>query len=266
MADISVLTKPLAQETAVELLANGQKVAVLMCTPHNLDDLAVGHLFSRGMINNPDRVLTIGACADMRVMSVIAPGALAEDSFGLGQVIASGCCSGETQSDISGLKKLEIGSRQTSLKALKNWCRTMFLSAELYPATGGLHCAALAVPKATNKMEQLFEYNAYEKLPQDCNYMVVREDVGRHNAVDKVLGKAFMDRIDFSSACLLTSGRIATDMVLKAAVAGIPVLVSRSIPTTSASALATKVGISLVGRITDRQSIVYTYPERIRME
>ena len=76
---------PLAPETPVELVANGTRIAVLMCTPRNLDDLAAGHLFSRGMLRDPDAVLTIGACEDLRVMSVVAPGAIGEDSLEIGR-------------------------------------------------------------------------------------------------------------------------------------------------------------------------------------
>lgn len=264
MGDAAERALPLALETPVELMANGVKVAVLMCTPLNLDDLAAGHLFSRGMLSDPERVLTIGACADLRVMSVVAPGAIAEDRYGLGQVIASGCGSGAALGERSGLGRLPMGYT-VGLAQLKAWSAAMFQSAELYRSTGGMHCAALALGEGALTPRGHGAARCMENLPQACGYFVVREDVGRHNAVDKVLGKAFMDRVDFPSACLLTSGRIAADMILKAAAARVPVLVSRSIPTTTAFEIAQETGISLVGRIGDRQPIVYTCPERIRL-
>jgi FdhD protein len=264
MAGETARDLPLAPETPVELMANGAKVAVLMCTPLNLDDLAAGHLFARGMLSDPERVLAIGACADLRVMSVVAPGAIIEDRYGLGQVIASGCGSGAALSERSGLERLPLGY-SVSLARLKDWSAAMFKAAELYRATGGMHCAALALEEGAPAPRVLGAARSPESLPEARTYFVVREDVGRHNAVDKVLGKAFMDRVDFPSACLLTSGRIAADMILKAAAARVPVLVSRSIPTTTAYEIAQEAGISLVGRIGDRQPIVYTYPERIRL-
>ena len=91
----------------------------------------------------------------------------------------------------------------------------------------------------------------------------MREDVGRHNAVDKALGRGFMDGVDFASACALTSGRVAADMILKIIAAGIPVVASRSIPTTAAAELAEAAGVTIVGRVADESPVVYTRPERI---
>ncbi|HRY72709.1 MAG TPA: formate dehydrogenase accessory sulfurtransferase FdhD, partial [Spirochaetia bacterium] len=102
--------------------------------------------------------------------------------------------------------------------------------------------------------------------PGSLPYFVVREDVGRHNAVDKVLGRGLLDGADFSRSVLLTSGRIAADMAQKAAKAGLPVLVSRSIPTTEAYAFAREAGITLIGRIGTPSPIVYTRPELVRPE
>jgi FdhD protein len=81
--------------------------------------------------------------------------------------------------------------------------------------------------------------------------------------VDKVLGRGFLDSIDFSRSVMLTSGRIAADMLQKAARAGVPILVSRSIPTTEAYSLALEAGITLVGRIGTQNPLVYTRADRI---
>jgi len=132
----------------------------------------------------------------------------------------------------------------------------MFKAAVMYRDTGGMHCAALALPAGAS---------APAGPTAGARYFVVREDVGRHNAMDKILGRAFMDRVDFSSACALTSGRIAADMILKAVAAGVPVVVSRSIPTTTAFEIAEAAGVTVVGRVGDAEPIVYTHPERIRL-
>ena len=254
---------PLAQEAPVELVANGNRVAVLMCTPRNLDDLAAGHLFTRGMLKDPSRVLTIGACADLRVMTVVAPGAIEPDSLGLGQVIASGCGSASIIANAAALGTVPPGFT-VDLETLKAWSSAMFRAAVMYRDTGGMHCAALALPAGAPVPAGPAASLSIEGSPAGASYFVVREDVGRHNAVDKVIGRAFVDRADFSRSVILTSGRIAADMILKAVAAAVPVLVSRSIPTTTAYDLAVAAGVTLVGRIGDKEAIVYTCPERIR--
>jgi FdhD protein len=259
---------PLAQETPVELVANGERVAVLMCTPLNLDDLAAGHLFTRGMLTDMSKVMTIGACADLRVMTVVAPGAVMPDRLGLGQVIASGCGSSSVVADASVLGVLPDGF-SVAMAALKAWSRSMFKAAVMYRETGGMHCAALALPLGAptprGQAAALSMGGDGTALPADASYFTVREDVGRHNAVDKVIGRGFVDLLDFSSACLMTSGRIAADMILKAVAARIPVVVSRSIPTTTAYEIAKAAGVTVVGRIGDDEPIVYTRPDRIRL-
>jgi FdhD protein len=258
----AVLGLPMAREVPVELSANGQRVAVLMCTPDNLDDLAAGHLFTRGMLSDPSRILTIGACADLRVASVVAPGAIGEDRLGLAAVIASGCGSGSVLAEPQSLDTLPMGY-SVRLDTLKEWSRAMFARAILYRQTGGMHCAALAIDARSRPATRPSAVAQASDAPTGCAWFVTREDVGRHNAVDKVLGRAFMDGVDFSMACLLTSGRIAADMILKAVAARVPVVVSRSIPTTTAYEIAVRTGITIVGRIGSEAPLLYCGSARI---
>ena len=258
----SSVSRPMAVETPVELSANGKRVAVLMCTPERLEDLAAGHLFTRGMLNDPSRVLTIGACVNLRVANVVAPGAIEEDRLGLATVIASGCGSSSVIADAAALGEIPEGYA-VPLARLKEWSKIMFLRALMYRETGGMHCAALAVDSTGRAAGGLAAGAQAVDAPEGTSYFVVREDVGRHNAVDKVLGRAFMDGVDFSAPCILPSGRIAADMILKAVAAKVPVIVSRSIPTTTAFEIAEKAGVTVVGRIGSDQPIVYCGSVRI---
>ena len=156
------------------------------------------------------------------------------------------------------------------LEEIAEWARAMFAAAELYRKTGGLHVAALACPRKSEAQAQglpspLRPRDFGDKYrPASLSYFIVREDVGRHNAVDKVLGRGFLDNVDFAGSVLLTSGRIAADMVQKAVRAGVPILVSRSIPTTEAYSVAAEAGVTLIGRIGTGKPILYTRPDRIR--
>jgi len=254
---------PLAEELPVELSADGRRVAVLMCTPRDLDDLAVGHLFCRGMLSDRTRVLSVGACADRRVMTVTAPGGIRPDRYGLGAVIASGCGSASILDEAADIEPLPPGL-VVAPATLKAWSVAMFRAAELYRASGGMHIAALAVSAAEGIGGAPERDFSAGDLPAGAAYFVAREDVGRHNAVDKALGRGFMDGVDFSRACVLTSGRIAADMILKAVAARVPLLISRSVPTTSAYEIARQAGVTIVGRVGDAEPIVYTSPERVR--
>jgi len=233
---------PLAPEYPVELTVNGSRVATFLCTPEHLDELAAGNLFTRGSLRDPGQIRTLGACPDLRIVAVTTKSPLGEESLGLSRVIASGCGAGlEFSEEFKNAPALPEGFT-ARLVELKTRARAMFEAAVLYRETGGMHCACLA-----------------GRDGRTC----VREDVGRHNAVDKVIGRGFLDRWDLTGCCLLTSGRIAADMILKAAAAGIPVVVSRSIPTTTAYEIARLRGITVVGRIESKDPILYTRPERI---
>lgn len=233
---------PLAREYPVELTVNGTRLAVFLCTPEHLDELAAGNLFTRGSLRDPGEIRTLGACPDLRIVAATTKASLADETLGLSRVIASGCGGGlEFSEDFRNAPALREGF-SVELSALREWARAMFEAAVLYRETGGMHCACLA-----------------GRDGRTC----IREDVGRHNAVDKVIGRAFLDRWDFSCASLLTSGRIAADMILKAAAAGIPVVATRSIPTTTAYEIARLRGITVVGRIESKDPILYTRPDRI---
>ncbi|MCX7027425.1 MAG: formate dehydrogenase accessory sulfurtransferase FdhD [Spirochaetes bacterium] len=237
--DTSRGSLPLAPEAPVDLILDGRPFALLMCSPYDLDELAVGHLFSKGLIASKADLLSLSVCPDMRSVHVKTASGLGASIEPEGLVF-SGCGAARVESKVKAQVKPAPLPAPT-LAQLGIWAAAMFSAAELYRKTGGLHAAALACG----------------------SFFVVREDVGRHNAVDKVLGRGFLDGVDFSASVVLTSGRIAADMAAKAVNAGVPILVTRSIPTTEAYAIAVEAGITLVGRIGSRNPIVYTCPERL---
>jgi len=248
---------PLAPESPVALFVDGTLLAVLMCTPYDIDELAVGHLFSRGIIAKRGDLSALSICPDMRSVKITtATGAgLSAASEGL---IQSACGAADPGAADPGAAWVASAAPAAiadetlppiSLEKLTCWARDMFAAAELYRKTGGLHVAAIACRAQADRSE----------------YFVAREDVGRHNAVDKVLGRGFLDQIDLFRSVILTSGRIAADMIHKAAGAGVPILVTRSIPTTEAYKIAIESGITIVGRIGSAEPIVYTRPDRLSL-
>ena len=212
---------PLAMEKAVALEVNGTGIATLMCTPFDLDLLALGHLLTNGIIASLDEVQSIridGENSHIRVRcaSGTAPGTQPLPSLPRGEVFP--------------------------LAAIGGWARELFDRAALRKETGGMHSAGLA-----DRSGLLFFY----------------EDVGRHNAVDKAIGRGLVDKVDFSGCCLICSGRIAVEMAAKAIAAGIPIFASRSIPTTAAYGMAVEKRLTMIGRCSSASPVVYTMRERV---
>jgi FdhD protein len=246
---------PLAPETPISVYVDGARIAILLCSPFDVDELALGHIFSRGIIKTKDDLISFSVRPDYRSVSITTrsgKGALAHDEGLVFSACGAASFDEENRGEKSKVQRSALGLlapiMNLPVSVLAEWAAKMFASAELYRKTGGMHVAALATRT---------------KPAQDGDtqpeYFAVREDVGRHNAVDKVLGRALLDNIDFGSSALLTSGRIAADMVLKARMAGIGLLVSRSIPTTEAYKIACYSSILIVGRIASAHPITYHF-------
>lgn len=230
------------EESPVDLLVNRKKLVTFMCTPQHLNELGIGYLFSRGLIRQVADVYTLAACDDLRKVYVSVADQIPEEDYGLASVLTSGCGSDSVLSEEFRAMQPIATSFRVSLGRLQELARGMFEKAELYKETGGVHCAALT---------------------DDAELLVVREDVGRHNAIDKVVGKGLFLGVDFAQTMLLTTGRISSDMVLKAVAAQIPVVASRSIPSTLALEIAEQSGITVIGRMAAKEPVVYSHPGRI---
>lgn len=230
------------EEAPVDLFWNGKKIITFMCTPDNLRELALGYLYGSGLIEGVKDLCTIGACRDMRKIFITAQNDINNSGFQLNNVLSSSCGSGIQFSDSLFEKRKNDSNFKISLKNIIQLAKEMFSKAELYKKYGGMHCASLS---------------------DGCKILALREDVGRHNAVDKVIGEGVFMGIDFSRSMIMTTGRISTDMILKAVNIGSPVIISRSIPTTLTLEIAERLGITIIGRIMSTRPIIYTCGERI---
>lgn len=234
----------ICEEEPVEFLLNGNKLVTFMCTLNELKELAVGHLFSRGIIKNINELTSLGACKDMKMIFASTSQEVDFNGIELNTVLSSGCGNGIKFNDsIVNLPKIESDFHIT-MEDIKELAIKMFSMAYMYKKFGGMHCAAVS---------------------DGNDLLALCEDVGRHNAVDKVIGKSMLENVDFKKSLILTTGRISTDMVLKAANVSCPFIASRSIPTTSALELAESLGITIIGRVVSSNPIVYMCEERIAM-
>ncbi len=235
---------PVVEEARYRLALNGSEIAVVHCTPEALREFTVGYLFSRGILQPCTSIGSLSICNDLGIISVSIPGVDASE-FIQQKLVGSGCSAAVSEENL--LYALPETSLALSMEELKAQAATMFRGAEKYKETGGIHCARLV----------MYDEGASEKTS------VVFEDVGRHNALDKVIGWALLNNADFSRCAVFTSGRIAYDMADKVLHAGVPVLVSRSIPTSFALELARKTELTLVGRIEKPEPLVYSGAKRI---
>jgi FdhD protein len=161
-------------------------------------------------------------------------------SLGPKKTILSGC--GGSASFIDPEKLPKIESTLSVTPGLISLMTKKALDSELHRITGGIHVVALSGPE---------------------DIITVSEDIGRHNALDRIIGYALRQKIDLSQTFVIVSGRISSEMVRKCLVANIPVIVSRGATTTLAVDIAEKNGLTVVGFVRGMKMNVYTHPRRI---
>ena len=220
------------EEIPVSVRYNERGAVTLMCSPGELRELAVGWLFAEGFLQSRFEIMSIGACDEMRIVDVTASPDRWDVVSQRRRTVSSGCGGGTSRHPNEEDLRRVVGTHDPNCSLL----RQMLAHATEYKRTGGIHAAAL-----TDGSRVLFQ----------------SEDIGRHNAVDKVIGRGLLARMSFGNTQLMTTGRISSDIVMKAARAGIPVVISLSIATSLAVDLACRAGILLVGRGTQREPIVY---------
>ena len=220
----------LAVEKPVALYVNGREVITLLCTPENLDELAVGFCRSEGYIESADDLRDVKVDEQAGAVHVEA-GEAAEDlnNKPLRRMVTTGLGKGTMHYHV--LEAVQRGGRlidsdvtfeaEAVIKCMDELSR----SNALHSQTRGAHGAALADARAIR---------------------LLRDDIGRHNAVDKLAGRCLMDRQDISRWMLLATGRISSEMLIKTVGMGVPVLCSMAVPTSLAVDLARKTGVTLV--------------------
>ncbi|HWH34190.1 MAG TPA: formate dehydrogenase accessory sulfurtransferase FdhD [Acidimicrobiales bacterium] len=243
-----------AGEEPLEIRVDGAPVSVTMRTPGHDFELALGFCLAEGLLGCPEGV-TMRYCGDDRgagsynVVEVHRRRPAAVSPARLRRVATTSACGvcGSTSIDALRTEVGDLGADAVVVDAdvVVALPDRLGRHQRVFARTGGLHAAALASP--------------------DGELACVREDVGRHNAVDKVLGwAATHGQRPATGTVLVVSGRVAFEIVQKAALAGVPVVVAVSAPTSLAVDLAASVGMTLVGFVRGGSMNVYTGAERIR--
>lgn len=249
----SPLSDDLAVEAPFELRIRGRSQVLLMVSPQDLEDLARGHCLSEGLVERPADIMGItlgqaelpglGAAhwADVELppdlarrarMRRVAPAAT-----------SCGLCGLESFKDL-GREIRPVASQMTvELAVVQAQFQTMLRGQEIFPRTGAAHAAALGTPQG--------------------DLVCLAEDVGRHNALDKALGKAQAQGRDLGGCLATVSGRISFEMALKAARAGLPLIGSVSAATALGRRLCQDLGVTLVAFARQGRATVFSHPQRV---
>jgi len=232
-------------EHPLTIFLNQREIITLMCTPEKLEYLATGFLYSEGFLQTKRHLRQVDLEKEKSVVQVetTQEPPLAEKLYGK-RTLTTGCGKGSIfYSAWDSFKSKTVESRvRMPVSSLQRHLRSLQQRSLLFKQTGGVHSAALC-----------------------CSDRVIFfcEDVGRHNAVDKIVGECLEKEINLEDKALVCSGRLSSEMLLKTAKLGIPVLVSRAAPTTLSVDMAISAGITLVGFARGKRSTVYSHQERI---
>lgn len=232
---------PVVKERPLTLLINGREFVTLLCTPVKLEALILGFLRFEGVIRDLEEVQDLQVFPEDGLAEV----RLAKElELPKRRIITSGCTGGLTFSLELQEHRLPDEVKPLRVERVFPLMHQLFQAAALYRESRGIHAAALA---------------DREKV------LIVAEDVGRHNAVDKVQGEALLQRIPTEGKILLSTGRISSEMLRKGARMGTPFICSRTSPTALAIEGAKRLGITLIGYIRPDSFNCYTHPEQLEV-
>ncbi len=237
----------IAMEFPLTIRLDGEEFATLVCSPDDLSDLVVGFLASEGVIRT---------MADIRGWSLDEERGFAYVELTRPQSTAKqlhskrmiGSCCGKSRQfyfhNDARTARTIVGGASIPAERCFELMRRLQLSSDSFRLTGGVHNAALF---------------------DEAGGMVARSDIGRHNALDKLFGHCLRNRMSAKERVIAFSGRLSSEVVLKAAKIGCPIVLSKSAPTDLALRLADDLGLTCVGFIRADSLNVYTHPERIRL-
>ena len=227
-------------EYPLRLRVNGRDLATLVCSPHQLNFLLAGFFRLQGFINNLDYILSMGVCDDYGLAELRIRAELPQH---LQPTLTSGCGTGIAFNLPHNLLDLSRQRpRSYSIAGLFSLMKDLQSQAEQYRSHGGIHSADIG---------------------DADGLLLYAEDIGRHNTFDRLAGEALFKKIELQDKILVTSGRVSSEMVAKAARLAIGLIASRTSPTDKAIELCEQAGISLVGYLRGNSMEIYSHPQQI---
>ena len=257
--------RPVIAETPWVLYLDGREILTFMCSPVRIHALALGFLKSESLIRDLDDIWRLTVHLDEHQVHLLFPEAgideqrtvtSCEEAIGMidvrlripappppeRRILTSGCGGGITFDDLSGTRPPLQSSLRVTATQILGLMRELNYNATLYRASRGVHTSALA---------------------EGDRLLVVAEDVGRHNTLDKIRGECLLAGIPTRDRILVTSGRISSEMITKARTMDVPIVVSRTSPTAMSVRLAREWGMTLIGYARPPRLRVYAGAERV---
>ncbi len=243
---ISETTDYVAEEKPLQILVNKETCATIFCSPSNQKELAVGHLLSEGIIRSVEEIQSVRIRQERVCNIKTIPTVNLDERLRFrgasSRLFASGFGSPTPHQTSSRLPRIK-SELAVEAEVVMSCVKRLDSIAETFRKTGGVHAAAICKRKG-----QLVAF---------------AEDVGRHNAVDKVVGIGALNHIDFSEVLLASTGRLTGGIVLKAARIRLPIIASLAAALDSGIAVAKSIGLTLIGFAREERMNVYSFPERI---
>lgn len=233
-------------EYPLTIFLNGDEFVTLLCLPRGLEYLAVGFLMSEGIIEDKTQIKDISIDKEKGHAYIdLVNGTLPADKLFGKRVVTTGCGKGTVfHNALDSLKVIDSNMRVDWRKILE-FFRTLNENSEFFRKTGGVHNCALCSRDDT---------------------LIFHEDVGRHNAIDKIIGESVLSDLDLSDKILINSGRISTEMTIKTIKRNIPILVSRTAPTGFSVDIARRFNLTLIGFVRENRMNIYSGQERLLIE
>ncbi|MGM7702519.1 formate dehydrogenase accessory sulfurtransferase FdhD [Pseudalkalibacillus sp. Hm43] len=234
-------------EFPLTIVLNGHEFATMVCTPAFLKEMVIGFLASEGVIRLFKRDIASITIDEDKGFAYVETTTKIEQTIQEHTKRFIGSCCGKSrqsfyfQNDVKTAKS-SMTKRTISYEQCINLMEQLQSSSSTFQATGGVHNAAICSPEGM---------------------IVSRTDIGRHNALDKLYGHCLMNEIHVQDKILVFSGRISSEILLKAAKIGVGILLSKSAPTELALQAAEDLNITTAGFIRGNRVNVYTHPERI---
>ena len=244
--DNNPINATVIQEKSLTIFLNNQEIVTLMCIDNYPKYLAIGYLLNQNMIKIKDKIKSINLDKDLGIIVIRTNRKTDYEKILKKKVTTSGCAQGTIFGNIyEEIQKIRINS---PIKIKHEWIydlsKKINLTPSLYLQAGAVHGCVIA---------------------EKNNPLIYMEDVGRHNAVDKIAGYMFLNHIKSNNKIFYTTGRLTSEMIIKTIKMGIPILISRSGFTSWGVDLAQKSNLTLIGRAKGRKYVALSGHHRIKV-